>query len=76
MTGTDLIYSTYYWGSFIDYSNDLVIDPEGNIYICGSTTSPDSPTKKDIQVTIFPEILVMWLSAVKNKIRLDTQDLH
>ncbi len=36
-----LIYSTFIGGSVHDISNDIAIDPNGNAYITGSTSSPD-----------------------------------
>ncbi|MFB3894914.1 MAG: SBBP repeat-containing protein [bacterium] len=42
--GTELIYSTYLGGSYYDWGNAITVDPEGNAYITGYTSSPDYPT--------------------------------
>jgi IPT/TIG domain/Beta-propeller repeat len=38
-----LQYSTYVGGSGFEYADTLALDPQGNSYIIGSTTSPDFP---------------------------------
>ncbi len=37
------LFSTYLGGSDTDVCNDVAVDPEGNIYVAGSTESPDFP---------------------------------
>lgn len=43
-----LVYSTYFGGSSIEFSNDIAIDGTGNAYIVG-TTGPDLPTTNPLQ---------------------------
>src|SRR5438132_1880228 len=41
--GTELLFSTYLGGSFEDVCNAVALDTDGNIYVTGSTVSPDFP---------------------------------
>jgi hypothetical protein len=43
-TGSALLYSTYLGGTEDDEGSDMKVDPEGNAYITGGTTSIDFPT--------------------------------
>ena len=45
--GSDLIYSTYFGGTWYEGGSDLVSDNLGNVYITGSTGSDDFPTTQD-----------------------------
>jgi hypothetical protein len=38
-----LVYSTFLGGSLTNLANDVKVDPSGNIYVIGSTTSTDFP---------------------------------
>ncbi len=42
--GTALVYSTYLGGTGNDYGNGIAVDPAGNAYVTGQTTSGDFPT--------------------------------
>ncbi len=42
--GSDLVYSTFLGGSGYDQANGLALDPAGNAYVGGMTTSSDFPT--------------------------------
>jgi hypothetical protein len=42
-SGQALIYSTYLGGSSVDLGNAIALDTSGNVYITGSTFSPDFP---------------------------------
>lgn len=46
-TGTDIIFSSVFGGSNIDYISGLDIDADGNIYAGGGTYSNDFPTTSD-----------------------------
>lgn len=43
-TGTALVFSTFLGGNAYEDGNDVLLDPAGNIYIAGTTTSTDFPT--------------------------------
>ncbi len=47
-TGSGLIYSTYLGGSGSDFATSMVIDSAGNVYLAGSTSSPDFPTTSGV----------------------------
>ncbi|MEO8610966.1 MAG: SBBP repeat-containing protein [Chloroflexota bacterium] len=38
-----VVFSTYLGGNNVDYGQDIAVDPAGNIYVVGSTDSPDFP---------------------------------
>ena len=46
-----IVFSTYIGGSGDDYSKGIALDPQGNIYIAGTTLSPNFPTKNAYQST-------------------------
>jgi len=46
-----IVFSTYLGGTGSDQSNGIALDPQGNIYIAGQTTSGDFPTKNALQPT-------------------------
>jgi hypothetical protein len=43
-TGSNLIYSTYLSGSYYDIAAGIAVDPAGNAYVVGTTSSTDFPT--------------------------------
>src|SRR5215475_796057 len=43
-TGTALVYSIYIGGSGTDGGRGIAVDPSGNAYVAGFTTSTDFPT--------------------------------
>lgn len=43
-TGTELVYATFLGGSDFEAGHDIKLDPVGNAFIAGITTSPDFPT--------------------------------
>jgi uncharacterized protein (TIGR03437 family) len=43
-TGTTLLYSTFLGGTGDDVANGMALDPDGNVYVCGTTSSIDFPT--------------------------------
>jgi hypothetical protein len=47
--GSALIYSTYLGGSDTDAANDIEVDLGGNVYLAGSTSSTDFPTRNPLQ---------------------------
>ena len=42
--GAQLVFSTYFGGSFSDAGNGIRVDSSGKIYVAGYATSPDMPT--------------------------------
>jgi hypothetical protein len=48
-TGSNLLYSTYLSGSIDEEATGLAVDNSGNLYVAGSTHSPDFPTRNAFQ---------------------------
>jgi hypothetical protein len=48
-TGATLIYSTFLGGSSSDSASGIAVDPQGNIYVSGSTSSSDFPVAQAYQ---------------------------
>src|SRR5205823_10046584 len=49
--GSALIYSTYFGGGGNDLGYGIAVDPAGNAYVAGATTSTDFPTMNAVQPT-------------------------
>jgi hypothetical protein len=52
--GSALVYSTYLGGSGDDFANAIAVDPLGNAYVTGATTSTDFPTTSGAFQTSLP----------------------
>ena len=48
-TGSALVYSTYLGGSSFDWGSGIGLDPSGNVYVAGYTSSFDFPTAASVQ---------------------------
>jgi hypothetical protein len=47
-----MTWSTYYGGSGLDRTNGVDVDPAGNVYMAGRTTSTDLPTRLAYQASL------------------------
>ena len=54
--GTALVYSTYLGGSEGDRGWDIAVDPAGNVYLTGETTSTDFPVVNAFQPALAPVV--------------------
>lgn len=72
--GSKLLYSTYLGGSDADVGSGIALDPEGNIYITGDTSSTDFPVVKPLQPTLSgaPDAFVAKLSSDGSKLLYST----
>ena len=50
--GTSINYSTYLGGFNTDIGNGIALDPSGNAYVVGNTSSPNFPTVNPFQSTL------------------------
>ena len=48
--GTNLLYSTFLGGKEIDFPNGIAVDAVGNVYVAGTTLSPDIPEMNALPV--------------------------
>ncbi|HMH49923.1 MAG TPA: SBBP repeat-containing protein [Candidatus Acidoferrum sp.] len=53
-TSTALVYSTYLGGSDFEMGTGIAVDGSGNIYVTGTTSSPDFPTANPFQAALVP----------------------
>jgi hypothetical protein len=63
--GTAIIYSTYLGGSGVDGGNGIAVDPSGDAYIVGTTSSPDFPMANAIQPNLsnpYDDVFIAELS--------------
>ncbi len=51
-SGSSLVYSTYLGGSGTDTANGMALDSSHRVYVAGSTTSANFPTKSAAQVNL------------------------
>jgi hypothetical protein len=68
--GTSLLFSTFLGGTGVDSAFGLGLDAAGNVYVGGSTTSPDLPTVRplqkdysDLTTGLAPDSFVMKLNS-------------
>jgi len=48
-SGTALLFGTYLGGSGVDAAAGIALDTSGNVYVAGTTTSPNFPTQNGFQ---------------------------
>lgn len=50
-SGSALVYSTYLGGRSYDETRGIAVDAAGAVYVTGTTSSPDFPTEKPLQLS-------------------------
>ena len=50
----NVLFTDTFAGKGVDTATAIAVDPSGNIYIAGSTNSPDFPLSRALQTQIFP----------------------
>jgi uncharacterized protein (TIGR03437 family) len=50
----NVLFTDTFAGKGVDMGTAVAVDPSGNIYIAGTTTSPDFPLSRALQTQIFP----------------------
>ncbi|MBI3193553.1 MAG: SBBP repeat-containing protein [Ignavibacteriae bacterium] len=64
-TLSTLVSSTFYGGGSDDYVNDMLVDANKNVYLCGVTLSPDLPTTPTAFSQTFSEVEDVLLAIFK-----------
>jgi photosystem II stability/assembly factor-like uncharacterized protein len=74
VSGSSLLYSTYFGGSNNDHATSIAVDSSNNAYIVGSTSSTDFPVKNPLYPTLAGSLdgFVTKLSAAGNALVYST----
>jgi gliding motility-associated-like protein len=73
--GTSIIYSTYYGGSGTDLPNNMMVNTNNELVICGSTTSPNLPVTTgcyDNTLNGFSDIYIARFNAAGSALKAAT----
>ena len=71
--GSAFVYSTYLGGTYDDGGAGIAVDSAGNVYVAGTTSSPDFPTINAIQTTNrFGDAFVTKMNAQGNALVYST----
>ena len=64
---SQVVNATYLGGTAIDVLNDMVVTPQGDVYLTGATSSADFPTVNPVQSALngSSDAFVMWLNPLK-----------
>lgn len=73
-SGAELTFSTYLGGTGSDVGHGIAVDPAGNVYLAGDTTSNNFPTKNPIQPAVrgVPDAFIAKLNAAGAEIAFAT----
>ena len=74
-TGSSLIYSTYVGGIEEEYSRDIEVDPNGNVYVTGYTLSSNYPTTIDAYDSTYngqEDVFILKLNPAGSKLLYST----
>jgi len=72
--GNSLLYSTFIGGTDGDSAGEIRVDSAGNVYMCGTTMSPDFPTVNayDSSLNGYADCFVLKLNATGNALVYST----